>query len=169
VSDPLSFDPIEEAGRQWRNHWGAPEATPMMAVTSIMRVQQVMLARLNDALAQYELSFSRYEALMLLFLSRRGSLPLGKIGARLQVHPTSVTSLVDGLERRGYATRSPHPTDRRATLASITPEGRRVAAAATETLNGIRFGAEPLKQGQLRALTDTLRELRLDAGDFAEQ
>jgi DNA-binding MarR family transcriptional regulator len=169
VSDPLSFDPIEEAGRQWRTHWGAPEATPMMAVTSIMRVQQVMLARLNDALAPYELSFSRYEALMLLFLSRRGSLPLGKIGSRLQVHPTSVTSLIDGLERRGYATRSPHPTDRRATLATITPEGRRVAAAATEALNAIRYGAEPLGQSQLRALTETLRELRLDAGDFVEQ
>ena len=30
----------------------------------------------------------------------RGSLPLGKMGVRLQVHPTSVTNLVDGLEKR---------------------------------------------------------------------
>jgi DNA-binding MarR family transcriptional regulator len=168
VGDQLSFDPIEEAGRQWRVHWGGEEATPMMAVTSIMRVQQIVLARLNELLVPHELSFSRYEALMLLFLSRRGSLPLGKIGARLQVHPTSVTSLIDGLERHGYALRSPHPTDRRTTLASITGEGRRVARAATEALNRAQFGTAPLNAGDLREVTRVLRELRVDAGDFSD-
>lgn len=166
MSDPLSFDPIEEAGRQWRKHWGGPAATPMMAVTSIMRVQQVMLARLNELLAPFELSFSRYEALMLLFLSRTGSLPLGKIGARLQVHPTSVTSLIDGLEKHGYVARSPHPTDRRATLATISPRGREVAEQATAALNGDRFGTTPLRAADLRAVTEVLRQLRHAAGDF---
>ncbi len=47
VSEPLSFDPIEEAGRQWRKHWGAGAGAPMMAVTSVMRVQQIWLARLE--------------------------------------------------------------------------------------------------------------------------
>ncbi len=59
----------------------------MMAVTSVMRVQQILLARLNEALEPFELTFPRYEALMLLYLSRAGSLPLGKMGARLQVIP----------------------------------------------------------------------------------
>jgi len=164
---PLPFDPIEEAGRQWRERWGGEPATPMMAVTSIMRAQQLLLARLNELLAPYELSFSRYEALMLLFLSRSGSLPLGKIGARLQVHPTSVTNLVDGLERRGYATRGPHPTDRRATLATITDAGRAAAEEATRALNAARFGLDALPASDLGALTATLRQLRADAGDFA--
>src|SRR2546421_3612427 len=120
MSDPLKFDPIEEAGRQWRKRWGAGPVAPMMAVTSVMRVQQIWLSRLNDALEPFELTFARYEALMLLMFSRRGGLPLGKIGARLQVHPTSVTNLVDGLERKGYIERVPHPSDRRTTLAVIT-------------------------------------------------
>jgi len=166
---PLRFDPIEEAGRQWRLHWGEEEAVPMMTVTSIMRAQQLLLARLNELLAPFDLSFSRYEALMLLFLSRTGSLPLGKLGARLQVHPTSVTHLVDGLEKRGYVTRSPHPTDRRATLATITDAGRDVAERATATLNANRFGLDPLGQNDLSGLTETLRELRADAGDFAPE
>src|SRR5512135_2842450 len=120
MPEPLHFDPIEEAGRQWRAHWGRGPVTPMMAVTSVMRVQQIWLARLNETLEPFGLTFARYEALMLLFYSRGGSLPLGKIGARLQVHPTSVTSLVDGLEKRGFAQRTPHPSDRRTTLAEIT-------------------------------------------------
>src|SRR6516165_4561497 len=110
----------------------------MMAVTSVMRVQQIWLARLNETLAPFELTFARYEALMLLYLSRAGSLPLGKIGARLQVHPTSVTNLIDGLEKAGYARRMPHPDDRRTTLAMITDSGRGVADAATQVLNQIR-------------------------------
>jgi DNA-binding MarR family transcriptional regulator len=140
----------------------------MTAVTSVMRVHQLLLARLNGTLEPYDLTFARYEALMLLFLSRTGSLPLGKIGERLQVHPTSVTNLVDGLERSGLATRSPHPSDRRATLATITDAGRDVAEAATESLNGIAFGTAPLARKDLAAVTRIFRGMRAGAGDFVD-
>jgi DNA-binding MarR family transcriptional regulator len=162
----LPFDPIEEAGRQWRKRWGTSMVAPMMAVTSIMRVQQILLARLNEALAAYGLTFARYEALMLLYLSRRGSLPLGKMGARLQVHPTSVTNLIDGLEKLGYVERTPHPSDRRTTLASITKRGREVAAEATEVLHAIKFGTPPLRKGELETVTQVLGDWRQEAGDF---
>lgn len=167
MAAPLPFDPIDEAGRQWRRRWGAASVAPMTAVTSIMRAQQIVIARLNEALAPFELSFARYEALMLLFLSRRGSLPLGKMGARLQVHPASVTNLIDGLEKLGYATRAPHPSDRRTTLATITPRGREIAEQATAALNESRFGMEPLRRADLVAVTDVLRTLRAGAGDFS--
>jgi DNA-binding MarR family transcriptional regulator len=166
MPEPLSFDPIGEAGRQWRKHWGAASAPPMMAVTSVMRVHQILMARLNEALEPFELTFPRYEALMLLYLSRRGSLPLGKMGARLQVHPTSVTSLIDGLEKLGYAIREAHPTDRRTVLATVTDRGRDVAARATEVLNAIRFGTAPLARAEVEQVTEVLRHLRLAAGDF---
>ena len=166
MSSPLGFDPIEEAGRQWRKRWGPAATVPMMTVTSVMRVQQIWLARLNETLAPFELTFARYEALMLLYLSRAGSLPMGKIGARLQVHPTSVTNLIDGLEKLGYAERRPHPEDRRTTLAAISARGREVAGAATEALNESRFGTEPLRLSELRALTDVLTWARCEAGDF---
>lgn len=138
----------------------------MMAVTSIMRVHQILIARLNEVLEPFELTFSRYEGLMLLYLSRKGSLPLGKMGVRLQVHPTSVTNLIDGLERIGYATRTPHPSDRRTTLATITVLGRTTASRATEALNELRFGTGRLKRDELDALTNVLRQLRSEAGDF---
>lgn len=166
MPEPLSFDPIAEAGRQWRKRWGQASAPPMMAVTSMMRVEQILLARLNDALEPFELTFPRYEALMLLYFSRAGSLPLGKMGVRLQVHPTSVTSLIDGLEKHSYAVREAHPTDRRTVLAKITGRGRKVAAAATESLNAIRFGTAPLARSDLEQVTAILHRLRLDAGDF---
>jgi DNA-binding MarR family transcriptional regulator len=167
MSPPLRFDPIDEAGRQWRAHWPDAPLTAMMAVTSIMRVQQVLLSRLNEALEPFGLTFARYEALMLLYFSRAGSLPLGKMGDRLQVHPASVTNLVNGLERAGLVARAPHPSDRRTTLATITPTGREVAEAATQALHALRFGTAPLDDEQLGALTEVLRAARRGAGDFA--
>ena len=162
----LNFDPIAEAARQWREHWGGESATPMAAVTSIMRAHQLMLSRLNAELEPHGLTFPRYEALMLLFYSSRGSLPLGKMGDRLQVHQTSVTPLIDGLENAGLVRRTSHPTDRRTTLAAITPRGRKTASAATEALNASRFGTTPLSDPELASITETLEGFRRTAGDF---
>ena len=167
MSPPLPFDPIDEAGRQWRTRWPQAPVAAMMAVTSLMRAQQILLGRLNEALDEFGLTFARYEALMLLHFSRAGSLPLGKMGARLQVHPASVTNLVNGLEGAGYVARTPHPTDRRTTLATITAPGRSVAEASTAALHAIRFGTGPLDDGQLGAITEILQDARAGAGDFA--
>jgi DNA-binding MarR family transcriptional regulator len=163
---PLPFDPIEEAARQWGARWeGVPE---MRAVTSLMRVQQLVLAELDEVLRPHGLTFARYEALVLLTFSRAGSLPLGKIGDRLQVHPTSVTSIIDRLERDGFARRVPHPADRRGVLAEITDSGRAVVEAATRDLVAARFGLSALDRDALTALTDLLTPLRRDAGDFVD-
>ena len=140
----------------------------MSATTSIMRVQQILMARLNDVLKEFDLTFPRYVALMLLFLSSRGSLPLGKIGERLQVHRTSVTNLVDGLERSGYADRVPHEHDRRMILAVITSAGRSAAEQATQVLNEARFATAPLTRSELEAISNVLRKLRADADGFAD-
>jgi DNA-binding MarR family transcriptional regulator len=168
-SSELPFDPIEEARRHWRERWDDEAAGEMVAVTSIMRVHQILMGRLNELLEPFELTFPRYEALMLLHLSRKGSLPLGKIGERLQVHRTSVTNTIDGLEKLGLVRRVPHQSDRRAVLAEIQTKGRRVAEEATKTLNGANFATEPLDEVKLEELSRILRELRVDAGDFSDR
>src|SRR5688500_18630246 len=45
------------------------------------------------------------------------------LASALQVSARNITGLVDGLEAGGFAHRSPHPTDRRATLVSLTEQG----------------------------------------------
>ena len=165
---PPSGDLIAEARRQWLAHWDTDAVPAMVAVTEIMRVHQILLARLNRLLAPWRLTFARYEALMLLYYSRRGSLPLGKIGSRLQVHPTSVTNTIDGLERLGLVSREAHERDRRMTLASITADGRATAAAATEALHAANFASAPLDTNQLEALAAILRLVRRHEGDFAD-
>jgi DNA-binding MarR family transcriptional regulator len=160
----LAFDPIDEAARQWGLRW---ERVPAMhAVTSLMRVQQLVIGRLDTILKPHGLTFPRYEALVLLVFSSRGSLPLGKMGERLQVHPTSVTSIVQRLEASGFVSRRPHPDDGRAVLAEITEAGRAVVEAATADLVADDFALGALDDGQLRAISELLAPVRHAAGDF---
>jgi DNA-binding MarR family transcriptional regulator len=140
----------------------------MRAVTNLMRVQQLVLAELDDVLRPHGLTFARYEALVLLTFSRAGALPLGKMGDRLQVHPTSVTSIVDRLEAAGQVVRRPHPTDGRTILAELTASGREIVEVATRDLVAADFGLGVLGAAELAALSDLLRPVRVAAGDFAE-
>jgi DNA-binding MarR family transcriptional regulator len=167
---PLEFDPIERAGQLWQRHW--PEESDevyasMRAVTSIMRAQQILIHQLDALLRPFGVTFSRYEALVLLAFSREGSLPLSVLGERLQVHATSVTNVVDRLEAAGLVRREPNPRDGRGTLAVLTADGRRVADEATQRLNAARFGLSALDDEQMVAAFDVLRALRVDAGDFS--
>lgn len=162
----LPFDPIDEAARQWGLRWGAVPA--MHAVTSLMRVQQLVLGRLDALLKPHGLSFAGYEALVLLVFSSRGSLPLGKMGERLQVHPTSVTSIVRRLESRGLVRRLPHPDDGRAVLAEITQEGRDLVDRATADLVAAGFALDGIDEAQMGELSELLRPVRAAAGDFEQ-
>jgi len=166
----LNFDPIDRAGRLWEQHW--PDEDPavyasMRAVTSIMRAHQILIAELDAILRPYGITFSRYEALVLLSYSRDGSLPLSKIGERLQVHATSVTNVIDRLEAAGLVRREPNPRDGRGTLATITDAGREVVAKATAEFNAARFAMSAIDLADLTSLFSILRELRLDAEDFS--
>ncbi|MEO6512643.1 MAG: MarR family transcriptional regulator [Nocardioides sp.] len=166
ASAPLPFDPIDEAARQWGRRWDRVPA--MHAVTSLMRVQQLVIGRLDAILRPHGLTFARYEALVLLVFSSRGSLPLGKMGERLQVHPTSVTSIVQRLVQDGLVVRLPHPDDGRGVLAEITSRGRALVESATKDLVATDFALESLTEGQLSELSALLRPVRHDAGDFAD-
>ena len=161
----LSFDPIEEARRNWDKHgWGA--ATAMVAATSITRAHQIVLGRINAALAPYGLTFSRFEVLALVHFSRQGALPMGKIGARLQVHPTSVTSLVDRLAGDGLVERRPHPTDRRTTLVQLSEQGASVVDQAAQDLARIDFGLAELSDASLNEIASNIETFRREAGDW---
>jgi DNA-binding MarR family transcriptional regulator len=167
MNEPLPFDPIAEARRQWHERWGEEPARPMAAVTSIMRTQQILLARLNELLRPLGITFPRYETLMVLTFSRAGSLPVGKMGERLQVHRTSMTHMADRLEEAGLVTRVSHAQDRRSTLIAITPAGRELAERATRILNDAAFAMQPLDDGELDTLTGVLSGIRRHEGDFA--
>lgn len=69
-----------------------------------------------------------------------GTWLLGEVARELFVHATTVSIATERLAGRDLVLRRAHPTDRRATLVSITDEGRTLAEAATAALAAAGFG-----------------------------
>ena len=138
---PDAIDPIAEARRRWVEHGWVDAAPGMAAITSLMRAQAIVSRRVEVALRPLGITFARYEVLMLLSFSRRGSLPMSLIGARLQVHQTSVTNAVDRLEAADYE-------------------------KATEVLNRDVFSQPGLGPAGVEVLLGQLDDLRHEAGDY---
>ncbi|HUW04150.1 MAG TPA: MarR family transcriptional regulator [Acidimicrobiales bacterium] len=156
------FDPIAEAERQWRAHRWSDTASAMAAVTSIVRAEQILVGRIEKALAPFNLTFARFEALRLLAFTRTGSLPLGKMSDRLQVGAGSITNAVDRLERDGLVTRDDHPDDGRITLATITMDGMSLVTEATAAVNDV-FRAVELSSDDVDKLVAILTRFRAAA------
>lgn len=160
----IDFDPIAEAARQWRSNGWTAAAPGMAAVTTIVRVHQLLMGRIEQALAPFGLSFARFEILRLLAFTRRGQLPMGKLGIRLQVHPASVTSAVKRLENDGYVRRVSDPEDQRVTMAVILAAGRRLIGPATSAMNDVFTDLGP-EANELRDLVRILNTIRAASGD----
>lgn len=164
TSRTLPFDPISKAAETWQERIGPNWA--MKAVTNVMRVQQILQAAVDEALRPHGLTFARYEALVLLSFSQRGSLPMRMMGERLQLHPTSITNIVDRLEADRLVRRLRHPSDRRTTLVEITESGRDRLQPATDAVMEADFGLIGLNQTQAESLSVLLTGVRQSAGDF---
>ena len=160
---PLPDDAGLQAGIACPFHFGGVvERTVIVG----QRVQQVLLTEFDAICAGHGLTFARYEALVLLAFSREGRLPMGKIGQRLMVHPTSATNIIQRLDAQGFVTRAPNPADGRGTLAAITPAGRDAMEAVTTELVRVQFGLEALSTDEREQLITLLRKVRVAKGDF---
>lgn len=161
-SGRVSRDPVMAAGENWQRHgWGG--GPHFLAALSILRVEQIIRNENELRFKPYRLTIARHEALAVLFFSRHGKLPLGKLSEKLMVHPTSITSTFDTLGKLGYVERITHPDDRRAILARVTPGGRAAIEATCSAAVDSRL--EPLNDEQARRLYAGLRKIKTSASD----
>ncbi len=86
--------------------------------------------------------------------------------ARLQVHPTTVTSAVDRLERDGFVRRDVHPDDGRAIMLAVTADGRRICELSSEALNREVLDRPGMSRDDLRDLIGILARFREESGDY---
>ncbi|WP_185736204.1 MarR family winged helix-turn-helix transcriptional regulator [Nocardioides sp. LS1] len=162
-----SPDPVD-----WVEHWwtkqGMGDTDRFLAVTSIVRIHELMTDAMASVLKEYDLKVNSYFLLLSVHLSDNGALLLSHIASRIMVHPTTVTLMTDRLENQGLLVREPHPTDRRATYAKITPAGKALVTSATDALDEITFGLPGLTKADAKQLVNLLRPVRARLGDLAE-
>jgi DNA-binding MarR family transcriptional regulator len=94
-------------------------------------------------------------------LSHHGTMRLSELSDHLHIAPRSTTEVVDALEERGLVARAPDPSDRRATLVSLTEHGERISQALrrARALEGDTYFAA-LSQDERADLSRILRKLR---------
>jgi MarR family transcriptional regulator, organic hydroperoxide resistance regulator len=114
-------------------------------VLALHRATHATLHVLATRLAGLNLSASEINVLANLADGRNRS--VGEIASDTATKPTTLTSVLDRLERRGYLTRDLDPADRRSFLVSRTADGRRIAAAA-------RAAAADLEHAALTGVSD---------------
>jgi DNA-binding MarR family transcriptional regulator len=152
-------DPVVKADQNWRDQ-GWEAGIYFRAALSVIKAEELISDHNAIGFDPYRLTTTRHEALAVLFFSREGEMSLGKLGLHLMVHPTSITATVDTLERLGYVERVAHPTDRRQTLARITPSGREAMEQASRRVASEQFGLAALTEVEAETLFHLLAKVR---------
>jgi DNA-binding MarR family transcriptional regulator len=114
-------------------------------ILALHRATHATLHALAVRLAGLNLSASEINVLAILADGRSRS--VGELASDTATKPTTLTSVLDRLVRRGHVTRDLDPADRRSFLVSLTADGRRVAGAA-------RAATAALERAALAAVSD---------------
>jgi DNA-binding MarR family transcriptional regulator len=123
---------------------------------ALQRATHVTLHRLSQALDDLDLTASEINALGNLGDGRART--TSQLGAAVGAKPTTLTGVLDRLERRGYITRTASPTDRRATVITTTAAGRRVAKRVRKAMTDLERGLPPESVDAFRAVLTALTE-----------
>ncbi|MFR9804134.1 MarR family winged helix-turn-helix transcriptional regulator [Pseudonocardia sp. RS010] len=134
-------------------------------MSSVLRFHRIMVDAVETGLRPYKLNLTDYMLLMTLQLSETGTRLISQLARTLLVHATTATLATDRLEGRDLIMRSPHPTDRRATLVSLTDAGRDLTAAATAALRESEFGFAGTSAEDQKHLVAALAAIRDAVGD----
>ena len=140
------------------------------ALDRILLLTIILDEDMTQGLEKIGLSKSRVGPVWL--LHQKGPSTQRELAEGLGVSARNVTGLVDALVETGFVKRNPHPTDRRATLVTLTPRGRRTAenmAADRDEFARLLFERMPQRSfaglvagldALLARLTDVLGERR---------
>jgi DNA-binding MarR family transcriptional regulator len=105
------------------------------ALLALQRATHATLHLIAAELADLDLTASEVNALA--NLADGQGRTVSQLGAAVGARPTTLTSVLDRLERRGHITRGPLAGDRRSVLIELTDSGRTAAAVIGQTLAGL--------------------------------
>ena len=167
----MKKDVIDAILEQWSEERPELETESLGVVIRVTSLSRAFLRRATEALAPLDLELFEYDVLSA--LRRQGrpyALPATGLAKATGLSSGAMTNRIDKLESRGYVTRKPNKSDRRAVIVSLTAEGKQAIDdaiqlrldAADECLQGLK----PRERSELAAL---LRKLRLTGTAEAEE
>ena len=93
-------------------------------------------------------------------ISKHESLPLGELSKKMYLHPSTITGLIDRLEKKGYVERDRDQRDRRVVKILLTPKGKGLVKRAPNPIQGkMIYGLRKLNKEELHAIYDSVQKL----------
>lgn len=93
-------------------------------------------------------------------ISQNENLSLSDLSRRMYLHPSTMTGLMDRLEKRGYVKRNRDQVDRRVIYLQLTAEGKKLVKRAPNPVQGrMIYGLRNMKKGELSLIYDSVKKL----------
>jgi MarR family transcriptional regulator, organic hydroperoxide resistance regulator len=93
-------------------------------------------------------------------ISVDGLLPVGELSKKMYLHPSTVTGVVDRLEKKGYVVRDRGHADRRVVTVQLTPKGKELVKKAPNPVQGkMIYGLRKMKPGELKKIHESVEKL----------
>jgi DNA-binding MarR family transcriptional regulator len=131
------------------------------AALAIFKTSSWLLAEVSPVFAAHQITATRFDALDA--LSRRGGAARpAELRDMLHLPAQTITGVLDQLQAAGLIRRSPHPSDRRSTMAELTPAGRqainRICPPLIDIEQDCMSALTPAEQAQLTGLLTRIQE-----------
>ncbi len=159
----LKDDRVDELRAEWARERPDIDTSPVAVVARIGRAAKFLDHGMDDYFGQHGISRPSWDILATL---RRSGPPfrLSPTDLYRAVMRTSgaMTRRIDTLERAGWVTRTPDPSDRHGIMVSLTPEGLALVDTLAEGhVENERRLLAPLREDERRTLADLLKKLLL--------
>jgi DNA-binding MarR family transcriptional regulator len=131
------------------------------AVLAVFKTSSWLLREVSPVFAEHGITATRFDALEALSCHGGAAKP-AELRDMLHLPAQTITSVLDQLQAAGLVKRSPHPSDRRSTMAELTPAGRqaidRLCPALIDIEEDCMSALSQAEQDQLIGLLAKIRE-----------
>jgi len=138
------------------------QATRDVAISEIMQ----SLRRIFKAIQDYshevsdKFGITGPQLWALKTISQNENLSLSDLSKRMYLHPSTITGLMDRLEKKGYVARNRDQVDRRVISVQLTPKGKSLTRKAPNPVQGkMIYGLRNLNREELDSIYHSFQKL----------
>jgi DNA-binding MarR family transcriptional regulator len=153
------MDLIDRMNEQWRAARPDLDPSPLEVVGRVIVLAQYLERSVNEALARHGLTLGQFDILATLRRRPDDRLTPTQLMQSVMLSSGGMTNRLDRLEEAGWIRRQADPVDRRGVVVELTPAGRKLIDAATETrFAEARNSLPPLDGNEMREMKLLLRK-----------
>ena len=139
----------------------------LRALTILLRSSSSVISMLKRDMQSYDLNPTEFTVMEVLY--NKGAQPIQVIGNKVLLASSSITYVIDQLEKKTYVERKVSENDRRITLVSLTPSGQKfMEEIFPQHSKIIQDLFSELPQEDIEKLSESLKTIGFKAIDLFE-